>query len=112
MNRGRTQLPCVHLSTPESSRTRLIRDVQSVILTHPVATQAAFRALIREGRKYLETEAGRQLGARLASSALVHDARTAWELSGGWLVDEEPESILPSAYLDLILGAIGEQELP
>jgi hypothetical protein len=63
-------------------------------------------ALVSEGRRFAETPAGRAWCARLAGSELVRRGQELWEGSGLGLFDDDPDTVLPSALIDSLLGRI------
>lgn len=83
----------------------LLREAQAVLVKYPIAAQAAFAALVREGRRFAATHEGRSWKSRLTGSPLVAQARTLFEsLSGGQL--DERGGALPSAYADALIRAL------
>lgn len=90
---------------PEDEAVRRLRAAQSALLKYPIAAQAAFAAMVREGRRYAETEEGEQWRRRLAGSAMLGKARTMFEgLSSGMLAEDG--AALPSTYVDGFLQAL------
>jgi hypothetical protein len=83
----------------------LLREAQAVLVKYPIAAQAAFAALVREGRRFAATEEGRAWKSRLAGSPLVARARTLFEGLAGGLLDEHGGA-LPSAYVDALVRAL------
>ncbi len=82
-----------------------LREVQAVLLKYPVAAQAAFAALVREGRRYADTPDGQTLKRQLAGSSVLAKARTLFEgLAGGLLAEDG--ATLPSTYIDGFLHAL------
>ena len=96
---------------PDDDLAVLLRHIQAAILEHPLAAQAAFRALVAEGRRYAETDRGAAVAARLSGSALVQRGRLAWEALSLNALDDDPEVVLPSAVLDAFVQAIGSANL-
>jgi hypothetical protein len=71
------------------------------------AAQAAYRALVREGRAFAQTEEGRRIRGRLARSELVARLRTAWELvTLGMLRDDTPPGAIPSVIVEALVQAV------
>jgi hypothetical protein len=86
---------------------RAIRQLARAIVKHPIAAQAAYQALVREGRAYAATDEGRALRARLAGSELVARLRTAWELATlGMLRDDAPAGAIPSVVIEAMVQAV------
>lgn len=82
-----------------------LRAAQALLVKYPIAGQAAFHALVREGRRFSETDDGRVLKRRLAGSPLLARARTLFEGLAGGIVSEEGGAV-PSAYVDAFLRAL------
>lgn len=96
------ELPRVVLDARETRWVDELRGLQRVLLTHPVAAQAAFAALVAEGRRFARSAAGRDWARRLAGSRLLRRARLVWDATSLWMLEEEAETVMPSAYLDAL----------
>src|SRR5579872_2706306 len=94
-------LPTVHLSEPDEAAS-ILRQLQSLVLKHPVAAKAAFNALIAEGRAFARTPEGKAWRDRLIGSELLHRARLVLDFPGLSLLELDSSTVLPSAYLDAI----------
>lgn len=112
MTRPETDVPRLDLRDPQPQEVESVRRLQRVLMTHPVAAQAAFSALVAEGRRFAETEEGRVWRERLVQSALLRKVRLVLDLTTLGLLQESRESTLPSSYLDALfmLGAGGETD--
>jgi hypothetical protein len=88
-----------------------LRALQLVVLEHPVAFQAAFAALVEEGRHFATTETGREWRERLEDSSLLHRARLALELGSLWMLEARPTGVLPSGFVDALFLAAESPEL-
>ena len=97
-----TALPRIELRNPAPLEVDLVHQLQRALLMHPVASQAAFTALVAEGRRFAETEEGRQWRDRLIGSALLRDVRLVFDLSTLGLLEEGAGATLPSNYLDAL----------
>jgi len=95
-------LPRLELKDPASTQVELLRDLQRVLLKHPVACQAAFTALLAEGRQFAQTAEGHQWQKKLAQSSLLQRARLVFDLSTLGLLEEGPANHVPSSYLDAL----------
>lgn len=104
-------LPRLALRAPDDEEIRILRSAQLLLLKHPVAAQAAFSALVAEGRRFAETPEGRAWSRRLARSSLLHRARLVFEITTLWMLEEEPPDVFPSAYLDALFLAGSNREL-
>lgn len=96
----------------EDEVVRILREGQFLILRHPVAAQAALRALVAEGRRFAATETGRRWKDRLARSELLRRGRMVWQGSVLNMLEEDSDSPLPSAFLDALLAATASADLP
>lgn len=104
----RSVAPRVELCDPEPTELSLLREVQKILLKHPVAAQAAFTGLVAEGRRFGSTAEGRVWRTRLVSSSLLHQARLVFDLATLGILDEHGGDALPSSYLDaLFMAAAG-----
>jgi hypothetical protein len=92
---------------PDETIQRL-RQAQALLIKYPVAGQAVFAALVKEGRRFAKTTEGTRWKTRLASSSLLATARTLFEgISGGMV--SEGGGALPSVYVDAFLSALDRQ---
>lgn len=97
---------------PDSPRTwsadeiiGLLNDAQMAILKYPTAAQAAFSAVVREGRRYAETDEGKAWLDALSTSGLMRRARWLWETTSLNMLQEDESTIVPSTYLEALLRA-------
>jgi hypothetical protein len=104
-------LPTLTLAPDDDELQRLLREGQYLLLQHPVAAQAAFSALVAEGRRYARTEAGRQWQARLRGSDLIRRGRVVWEVVTLKMLEERPPNVMPTTYLDAMVQATASPEL-
>ena len=82
-----------------------LQSAQLALLKYPIAGQAIYAALIREGRGFAKTDTGKALKTQLESSPAVAKARTLFEgLNGGMLAEQNSE--LPSSFLDGLIDAL------
>jgi hypothetical protein len=85
--------------------------LQRAVLAHPVAAQAAFAALVAEGRAFRETEDGERWARRLASSRLVEKGRVIWEVATLNVLEEDASTVVPSRILDAFVKLTHEHAL-
>ncbi len=95
-------LPRVALRAAALDPLAVLRQLQGVLLAHPVAAQAAFAALIAEGRRFATTPAGRRWQERLVGSPLLRRARAPWDATTLWMLEEGSPDVLPSAFVDAL----------
>ena len=90
----------------------LVALFRQAMFRHPVATQAAVRALIAEGERQLQTDEGADLARRLSGSPLVSRLRAVWDLTTANTFDDAEGPILPTALVEAIahLAAHGHPE--
>ena len=80
--------------------------IHRMLMAHPVATKASYRALLAEGRNEARTAEGAALRERLASSAEVRRASMLWRTLSMDMFDANDAGELPSAYLDHLLRVV------
>lgn len=84
-----------------------IQQLARAIVKHPLAAQAAYRALVREGRAFAATDEGRHVRAGLARSELAARLRTAWQLvTFGMLEGDAPPGAIPSVLVEALVQAV------
>jgi hypothetical protein len=81
----------------------ILRCLQRAVLNHPVAAQAAFAALVAEGRAFLQTEDGREWSRRLESSRLIEKGRALWEVTTLNVLEDDESTVVPSRILDVFV---------
>jgi len=89
----------------------LLRELRWVILKHPVAARAVYRALVAEGRRYAATEEGAAWRRRLDSSPLIRRGRSVWELATCNMLDEDATRALPTQLIDAFCRAAAMSDL-
>ncbi|MFO0628146.1 MAG: hypothetical protein U0325_21400 [Polyangiales bacterium] len=82
-----------------------LRDAQRLLVKYPIAGQAVFAALVREGRQYAKTREGAAWRRRLAPSPTFAQARTLFEGVARGLVTEGAAP-LPSTWIDAVVQAL------
>jgi len=95
-------IPRIELRDPAATEIAILGSLQRVLLKHPVACQAAFTALLAEGRRFGDTPEGRLWRQRLVNSSLLQRARLVFDLATLSLLEEGEVNHIPSAYLDAI----------
>ena len=98
-------LPELRLNDAEAELDVLLADLQAAVLTHPVAAQALYTALVAEGRRVAATPEGQQLRAGLAGSALARRGREAWEVGSLNALQPDAEGPFPAEFGDLLFAA-------
>jgi hypothetical protein len=103
----------VKASAPPSDAEVLaaLRALERVIFKYPIAIQAAFAALAREGRRYAATPEGARLLARLDSAHSMGRARVVWEVLSLSAFTEKPDSPLPTFFVDNLVRALRTRHL-
>ena len=79
--------------------------------TAAAAAQAAYRALVAEGRRYAETDEGRAWRARLDASETLRRLRPLWEAGTLNVLDGAEGSAIPSAFIELVAQALSRADL-
>lgn len=91
--------------------TAFVELVQRVIGRHPIAAQAAFRALAAEGRQFAATTEGRAWRVRLEASTELRRFRPLWETASWNLLDDRDEAPLPGQLVDLAAHALSRVDV-
>ncbi|RKG64326.1 hypothetical protein D7V80_27370 [Corallococcus sp. CA054B] len=89
----------------------LLRRLQVLMLKHPIVVQAAFCALVAEGRRFAATPEGAAWKSTLASSPLLQQGRRLWDALSLNIPEEDPATVLPSAYIEALFQATGSARL-
>jgi hypothetical protein len=96
-------------SDPELSG---LAQLHSLLIAYPAASQAAFAALVAEGRRFAETERGRQWQEALAASPLMARLRRIFEEVSLNMFEEGSTAVLPSTYVELLAQTLDATQLP
>ena len=83
-----------------------LRTLQENLWRHPIAIQAAYSALVREGRKFARTEEGARLLDGLSRSPTLAKTRMVWEVLSLSAFVEKPDAALPSVFSEALVRAI------
>jgi hypothetical protein len=86
--------------------------LHALLVAHPAASQAAFAALVAEGRRFAATERGRQWQDALATSPLMGRLRRIFEEVSLNMFEEETTTVLPSTYVEILAQALDAAQLP
>jgi hypothetical protein len=95
-------------STSEPSDASLqdaLKQAERLLLLHPMAAQAAFSALVAQGRRFATTPEGQQLASALSASPLLAKLRRVWEATTLNMLEEQPTTVLPNMYVEAIFRA-------
>jgi hypothetical protein len=104
------ELPRLVLRPPNDPVVELLQRASLLLLKHPVAAQAAFAALVAEGRRFAETPEGRRWKAALKSSELAWRGHALWEGSLLKVLEERADSPLPTAILEALIQAASRSD--
>ncbi|MCB9548788.1 MAG: hypothetical protein H6706_23535 [Myxococcales bacterium] len=88
----------------EDATLRRLHEARTLLVKYPVAAQAAFAALVAEGRRFAETEAGRRWQTTLADSDLVRRGRAIFQGVTADVLGEH-QGPLPSGFLEAFIEA-------
>jgi hypothetical protein len=83
----------------------LLDKAQLALLKHPTAAQAAFSALVGEGRRFARTAEGAEWLDALSTSSFIRRARWVWETTSLNMLEEDETTVVPSTYLEALLRA-------
>jgi len=91
---------------------RGLAQLQSLLVAHPAASQAAFAALVAEGRRFAETDRGRHWQEALAASPLMARLRRIFEEVSLNMFEEDRTTVLPSTYIEVLAQALDATQFP
>lgn len=85
-----------------------LRRLQRAILLHPLAAQALFYAFVEEGRAHAKTAEGAVWLERLRDSELIIRGRVVWDALTVRALEDNAETILPTAVLEALVKATAD----
>lgn len=88
--------------------TEMLIELHRLLLTHPVAMKAAFRALVNEGRSHAKTPEGHALRDRLLRSPKMRSASLLFRSLSMGILNDDDSTVLPSTYVDTLVRLIDE----
>lgn len=97
-----TAIPMLTLKDQEKDISEVLKVLQRNVLKHPAAAQALLSSFSAEGRKFSQTEQGRQLQKNLTESELLRRLWRLWEGTSLWMLDPDEVAILPSGFVDAL----------
>ena len=89
----------------------LLHHAQRAIFEHPVAAQAAFAALVAEGREFAKTPEGAAWHERLSNARFIEKAQTIWEGVALNVLEDDASTVIPSRILDGFVRLLHERAL-
>lgn len=89
----------------------LLAQLQLAIVSHPIAAQALFRALVAEGRAFATTPEGQRWAAMLVDSPLIQRGRMVWDVTTLRMLDDDPDTVLPSTLMDAFVKTTAKEVL-
>ncbi len=92
--------PSLVFEDPSDPLEHVLGRLQRALLEHPVAAQALFGSLVREGRAFARTDEGRRLAQRLNDSPLIRRGRLIWDVTTIRALDDDRDTIVPSALVE------------
>jgi len=85
---------------PPDSVAEGLRALRRVLFEYPLAAQAGFESLVREGRRFAETPEGKVWRERLAGSDAIAKGRVVWEVLTQSAFTEDAEGAMPGVILE------------
>ena len=95
-------IPTVELQNFDEATLKTLQSLQRMLLKHPVAFQAAFSALVAEGRKFGQTPEGKTLKRKLEGSRIISQLQYIFDITSFSLLERDPPDLLPSSYFDTL----------
>lgn len=89
----------------------LLEQARVFLLRHPIASQAVFRSLVGEGRRFAATDRGAAWARTLAQAPAMTRAREVWEATSLNLLTADEQAVLPSTWVEALLRAVELPEL-
>lgn len=89
----------------------VLHEVRWLMVRHPLAARAVYRALAAEGRRFATSAEGKAWAERLASSELVRRVQLLWEVASGNALDDASGQVLPSQLIDAFCRAAARDDL-
>jgi hypothetical protein len=83
----------------------MLKQAERLLLLHPMAAQAAFSALVAQGRRFATTPHGQNMASALSSSPILAKLRRIWETTTLNMLEERPTTVLPNMYIEAIFRA-------
>ena len=111
MTDQREDPPVLVFDEAEDEAGRMLRRARAILFRYPIASQAALRALVAEGRAFATTPEGAALAERLVRAELVQRARVVWEVATANAVTGDGEQLIPSAVLEALAAAAAQSPL-
>ena len=96
---------------PDDLLSRALQEAHLLLLKHPIAARAAFKAVSAEGRTFAATEEGKLWQKRLAGSDLIRRGRSVWEIGTLAMLEEPGDRLLPSQFVDALSYAAALTDL-
>ncbi len=96
---------------PDDELAQLLFELRWLVLKHPIAAQAAYRALVAEGRRFGATPEGQRWRERLEGSELVRRGKSIWELGTLGMLDADTERVLPTQLIDAFARAAARRDI-
>jgi hypothetical protein len=90
---------------------RLLIELQHLLVRYPQAARALIGAFIAEGQQFARTPQGQARMKQLAGSQFVRRGRFIWDAYSLDALLESDPGRLPSAWLDVILAAVANPDL-
>lgn len=81
----------------------LLRQLRAILFRHPIAAQAAFAALVAEGRRFAQGPEGKRLLEGLSHSPSMAQARMLWEVTSMNAFEEDAGTVLPGVLVDQLV---------
>src|SRR6187200_824505 len=88
-----------------------LTSLQRAIFKYPMAVQAAFSALVAEGREFSKTKAGAEWKQKLAAAQASGKARMVWEVLSMGAFTERYDGPLPSVFVDTLVRSLRTKHL-
>lgn len=110
MNATHPIAPRLVLGPVQDPLTEMLEQASLLLLQHPVAAQAGFRALVEEGRQFAATDEGKRWYRLLSHSDAILRGRVLWEDSLLNILEDAGDTLIPSALVDALARAVSTHD--
>lgn len=95
----------------DAELSRALALLQRAMFKYPMAVQAAFSALVAEGKRFATTTEGREWFERLNGARDFEQAELLWEVLSTGAFTEKHSGPLPTFFVDALADALRKRHL-
>lgn len=110
-DRDGADVPTLVIEDERSATDPLLLELRRALWRHPAAAQAAFSALVAEGRRFAATDEGHRWAERLERSEVLDQVRVVWDLLTSRALEDDPRAVVPSVVAEAFVKAATDRTL-